>query len=289
MAVRYGTFRLCVLRTLNRTVPAHRTSVQFLKRTVPTNRTRTITKKAYRTTVPYFFAKIETYHTAILGAIVGNWRVKALDSYPDRVVACLDKTLYDVYLCWEASKKEEIQWKKKSKKSTETLETSKQVRIPSRIQSLSQCYPTISVWRSPETREWICNTTSLKIGLERCYQPATGSSKRNPKSSRPTLVTSIQKCCSNSLVILTFRLFDAAIFQLYNPNECGKLMHLNCLPRTHLQIRLKKIRNYISCTSQGSCRFASHNTLILISNSEMPICLLVKYFENEEGVCLFID
>ena len=36
----YGTVRLefayCVPRTLNRTVPAYRSSVQFLKRTVPT-------------------------------------------------------------------------------------------------------------------------------------------------------------------------------------------------------------------------------------------------------------
>ena len=49
----YGTPRLKfaynVPLTLNRTVPAYRTSVQFLKRTVPTYRTRTITKKAYRT------------------------------------------------------------------------------------------------------------------------------------------------------------------------------------------------------------------------------------------------
>ena len=49
MAVRYGTFRICVLRTLNRTVPAYRTSAQFLKRTVPTYRTRSTTKKEYRT------------------------------------------------------------------------------------------------------------------------------------------------------------------------------------------------------------------------------------------------
>ena len=54
MAVRYGTFRICVLRTshleLYRTSVSY--SVQFLKRTVPTYRTRTITKKAYRTSVP---------------------------------------------------------------------------------------------------------------------------------------------------------------------------------------------------------------------------------------------
>ena len=31
----YGTVRICVQRTLSRTVPAYRTSVQFLKRTVP--------------------------------------------------------------------------------------------------------------------------------------------------------------------------------------------------------------------------------------------------------------
>ena len=63
MAVRYGTvrseFAYYVPRTLNRTVPAYRTSIQFLKRTVSTYSTRTITKKAYRTSVPYFLAKIE--------------------------------------------------------------------------------------------------------------------------------------------------------------------------------------------------------------------------------------
>ena len=35
------------------------------RRTVPTYRTRT--KKAYRTSVPYFLAKMEAYRTAILG------------------------------------------------------------------------------------------------------------------------------------------------------------------------------------------------------------------------------
>ena len=58
----YGTvrseFAYYVPRTLNRTVPAYRTSIQFLKRTVPTYRTRNITKKAYCTSVPYFLAKI---------------------------------------------------------------------------------------------------------------------------------------------------------------------------------------------------------------------------------------
>ena len=47
MAIRYGMFRICVLRTSH--LEPHRTSVQFLKRTVPTYRTRTTTKKAYRT------------------------------------------------------------------------------------------------------------------------------------------------------------------------------------------------------------------------------------------------
>ena len=63
----YGTvrseFAYYVPRTLNRTVPAYRTSVQFLKRTVPTYRTRTFTKQAYRTSVPYFLAKTEAYRT----------------------------------------------------------------------------------------------------------------------------------------------------------------------------------------------------------------------------------
>ena len=45
----HSEFAYYVPRTLNRTVPAYRTSVQFLKRTVPTYRTRTIPKKAYRT------------------------------------------------------------------------------------------------------------------------------------------------------------------------------------------------------------------------------------------------
>ena len=65
----YGTvrseFAYYVPRTLNRAVPAYRTSVQFLKHTVPTYRTRTITKKAYRTSVPYFLAKIEAYLTVL--------------------------------------------------------------------------------------------------------------------------------------------------------------------------------------------------------------------------------
>ena len=49
----YGTvrseFAYYVPRTLDRTVPAYRTSIQFLKRTVPTHRTHTIPKKTYRT------------------------------------------------------------------------------------------------------------------------------------------------------------------------------------------------------------------------------------------------
>ena len=65
----YGTvrseFAYYVARTLNRTVPAYRTLVQFLKRTVPTYHTRTIRKKAYRTSVPYFLAKIEAYRTVL--------------------------------------------------------------------------------------------------------------------------------------------------------------------------------------------------------------------------------
>ena len=53
----HSEFAYYVPRTLNRTVPAYRTSVQFLKRTVPTYRTRTITKKAYRTNVYRTFLK----------------------------------------------------------------------------------------------------------------------------------------------------------------------------------------------------------------------------------------
>ena len=59
-------FAYYVPRTFNRTVPLYRTSVQFLKCTVPTYRTRTIPKNVYRTSVPYFLAKIEAYRTAIL-------------------------------------------------------------------------------------------------------------------------------------------------------------------------------------------------------------------------------
>ena len=56
-------FAYYVPRTVNRTVPAYRTSVQFLKRTVPTN--PTILKKAYLTSVAYFLAKIEAYRTVL--------------------------------------------------------------------------------------------------------------------------------------------------------------------------------------------------------------------------------
>ena len=69
MAVRYGTFRICVLRASQlEPLPyqrTYRTSVQFLKRTVPTYRTRTITKKAYLTSVPNLLAKIEAYRTVL--------------------------------------------------------------------------------------------------------------------------------------------------------------------------------------------------------------------------------
>ena len=43
------------------------------KLTVPTYRTRTITEKAYRASVPYFLAKIEAYRTVpYRTAILGN-------------------------------------------------------------------------------------------------------------------------------------------------------------------------------------------------------------------------
>ena len=58
-------FAYYVPRTLNRTIPAYRTSVQFLERTVPTYPARINTKKAYRTSVPYFLAKIEAYRTIL--------------------------------------------------------------------------------------------------------------------------------------------------------------------------------------------------------------------------------
>ena len=55
----HSEFAYYVPRTFNRTVPAYRTSIQFLKRTIPSHRTRT--KNAYRTSVPYFVAKTEAY------------------------------------------------------------------------------------------------------------------------------------------------------------------------------------------------------------------------------------
>ena len=58
-------FAYYVPRTLNGTVLRYHTSVQFLKRTVPTYHTRTTTKKAYRTSVPYFLAEIEAYRTYV--------------------------------------------------------------------------------------------------------------------------------------------------------------------------------------------------------------------------------
>ena len=58
-------FAYYVPRTLNCTVPAYRTSVQFLKRTVPTYHTRTFTKKAYRTSVTYFISIFEAYRTNV--------------------------------------------------------------------------------------------------------------------------------------------------------------------------------------------------------------------------------
>ena len=65
----YGTvrseFAYYVPCTLNCTILVYRTSVQFLKRAVPTYHTRTITKKAYRTSVSYFLAKIEPYCTVL--------------------------------------------------------------------------------------------------------------------------------------------------------------------------------------------------------------------------------
>ena len=68
MAVRYGTFRICVLRTLHlepyRTSVPHFTSIFEAYRT-NVYRTRTITKKAYRTSVPYLLAKIEAYRTVL--------------------------------------------------------------------------------------------------------------------------------------------------------------------------------------------------------------------------------
>ena len=68
-------FGYYVPRTLNCTVPAYRTSIQFLKRTVPTYRTRSIIKKkkAQRTSVLYFSAKIEAHRTVLTYHTVPYW------------------------------------------------------------------------------------------------------------------------------------------------------------------------------------------------------------------------
>ena len=50
-----------IQRAYQRTVPVPLQK----KRTVPTYLTRTIPKKAYRTSVPYFLAKIEAYRTYV--------------------------------------------------------------------------------------------------------------------------------------------------------------------------------------------------------------------------------
>ena len=71
-------FAYYLLRTLNSTAPAYRTSVQFLKRIVPMYRICNITKKTHRTSVLYFLEKIEEYHavpayrTAILARNLTN-------------------------------------------------------------------------------------------------------------------------------------------------------------------------------------------------------------------------
>ena len=69
MVVRYGTFRISVLRT-SHFVPYQRTAVLYFSSifgsyhtNIVTYRTHTITKKAYRTSVPYFLAKIEACRT----------------------------------------------------------------------------------------------------------------------------------------------------------------------------------------------------------------------------------
>ena len=54
-------FAYYVPRILNRTAPVYHTSVQFLKRIVPTYPTRTITEKG----APYFLAKIKAYRTVL--------------------------------------------------------------------------------------------------------------------------------------------------------------------------------------------------------------------------------
>ena len=69
MAVRYGTFRICVLRTSH--LEPYRTSVPYFSsifeayRSLLTYRTRTITKKAFCTSVTCFLAKIEAYRTSV--------------------------------------------------------------------------------------------------------------------------------------------------------------------------------------------------------------------------------
>ena len=59
-----------------------------LNRTVLTSRTRTITKKAYRTSVPYFLAKIEAYRTVptyrtVLPSL--QWRIQKICWGDDKI------------------------------------------------------------------------------------------------------------------------------------------------------------------------------------------------------------
>ena len=75
VAVRYGTFRICVLRTLH--LEPYRTSVPYFSSIFEAYRTRTITKRAYRTSVPYFLAKIDAYRTVLQSLLFAtrnfNW------------------------------------------------------------------------------------------------------------------------------------------------------------------------------------------------------------------------
>ena len=68
MIVRYGTFRICELRTLH--LQPYRARVPHFSSVFEAYRTGTITKKVYRTSVPYFLAKIEAYRTALTYGIV---------------------------------------------------------------------------------------------------------------------------------------------------------------------------------------------------------------------------
>ena len=61
MAVWYGTFRICLLRTSH--LQPYRTSVAYFSSIFEAHRTRTIVRKTYRTSIPCFLSKSGAYRT----------------------------------------------------------------------------------------------------------------------------------------------------------------------------------------------------------------------------------